>query len=605
MSSRSSILPPLVIVFLTTVVAMALFSPMAPAGSDSFLAAAAPDNAPVLPTRPPVPTRPSMATVLPLTPSATATPPATSTPPATATPPASTTPTATATLPATGTAGSTATATPRATPNAATATANSVATATANAVAAADSATATVNAIATADAATATAYASIPTYTPTATSAAPANDDFGSAVQIGSFPYDTSEDTAGATVADDDPSMGAGAGQNSATVWYSFTVSQGGHLDVNTTDSSYDTVLAAFTGSRGSLSLVVSNDDVSNSIRQSEIAFDVQADTTYYLEVAAYGSGGGGQLQLAASFTGGTVGTATATPTPTVGFPITSTPQMLGATAPTPDATAGVIPPFPATTDPRYFQQTGYRISNDAFWDYFQKRGGVRTFGYPISREFTLTGFRVQLLQRGLLQQMPNGSVSTMNLLDSGLMPYTRINGSTFPGQDPEMIQSAPLADDPAYAEKAIAFVQSNVPDQWEGQSVNFLQTFLSTVRYEDAFPQGGADPALVPLLNLEFWGLPTSRPTSDPHNHNFIYQRFQRGIMHYDATAGVTQGLLLGDYFKSIITGQDLPPDLAQQASLSFFYRQYDRSKPGYLARPIDLRGTELVGAFEMDLPQ
>src|SRR5207245_9581072 len=34
----------------------------------------------------------------------------------------------------------------------------------------------------------------------------------------------------------------------------------------------------------------------------------------------------------------------------------------------------------PAPADGRYFGQTGYRVGDDAFWNYFQVRGGVRSF---------------------------------------------------------------------------------------------------------------------------------------------------------------------------------------------------------------------------------
>ena len=54
-----------------------------------------------------------------------------------------------------------------------------------------------------------------------------------------------------------------------------------------------------------------------------------------------------------------------------------------------------------------------------------------------------------------------------------------------------------------------------------------------------------------MPLINLEIWGLPTSKPVRDERNHNFVYQRLQRGILHYDATTGTTQGILLGDAWK------------------------------------------------------
>src|SRR5260221_5988560 len=44
--------------------------------------------------------------------------------------------------------------------------------------------------------------------------------------------------------------------------------------------------------------------------------------------------------------------------------------------------------------DERFFNQTSFRVDNDAFWDFFQHRGSVRTFGYPVSRQFRLDGFR-------------------------------------------------------------------------------------------------------------------------------------------------------------------------------------------------------------------
>ncbi len=256
------------------------------------------------------------------------------------------------------------------------------------------------------------------------------------------------------------------------------------------------------------------------------------------------------------------------------------------------------------TTDERFFPQTSYRIDNDAFWSYFQRRGGVRTFGYPVSRQFRLDGFPVQIFQREVMQQKPDGSVATLNLLDEGLMPYTRINFSTFPAPDPAIIAATPLPSDPAYAEKIIQFVADQAPDTFEGEPVNFGQTFNTTVTYEDAYPNGDGPASVMPLFNLELWGAPTSRPTRDPSNFNFIYQRFQRGIMHYDKTTGLTQGLLLADYLKAILTGQNLPPDLEAQARGSRFYRQYAPGQPGSIARPAELPGSDLTNAFEQQQP-
>ncbi len=244
-----------------------------------------------------------------------------------------------------------------------------------------------------------------------------------------------------------------------------------------------------------------------------------------------------------------------------------------------------------------------FAVANQSFWDYYQKRGGLRTFGHPISRQFTLRAFQVQLFQRGVLQLMPDGHVATMNLLDPGMMPYTSFNYSAVPGPQRELIDAAPFPSDPDYARKAIDFVLANAPDQWQGLPVGFTRTFMATVRYEDAFPQGGGEPSLLPLLNLELWGLPTSLPARDPNNRNFVYQRFQRGIMHYDAANGVTQGLLLGDYFKAILTGEDLPPDVESQAAYSPYYRQYDPVTERGPLRATELAGTNLEEAFRPPL--
>ena len=54
-------------------------------------------------------------------------------------------------------------------------------------------------------------------------------------------------------------------------------------------------------------------------------------------------------------------------------------------------------------SDPRFFPETNFSIPDDRFWDYFQKRGGVRTFGYPVSRPFIFHGTLVQFFQRGIM----------------------------------------------------------------------------------------------------------------------------------------------------------------------------------------------------------
>ena len=222
-------------------------------------------------------------------------------------------------------------------------------------------------------------------------------------------------------------------------------------------------------------------------------------------------------------------------------------------------------------------------------------RGGSKTLGFPISRTFTLEGFEVQFFQRVVLQ-LQGGTVNRLNLLDENVMPMTRVNQSQFPPNDASIAARAPSPSSPTYAADVVQFIQQVSPNSFSGQNVNFFNTFNNAVPAEAA----GGNAALQTLLNLEIWGLPTSNPAPDPGNGGFIYQRYQRGIMHYDASCGCTQGILVGEYFKAVITGQSLPPDLAADSQGSRFLGQYNPSVVNAVNRPGELPNTNLTGAFE-----
>jgi hypothetical protein len=137
---------------------------------------------------------------------------------------------------------------------------------------------------------------------------------------------------------------------------------------------------------------------------------------------------------------------------------------------------------------------------------------------------------------------------------------------------------------DPTYPDAIVTFVRDTAVDTFEGVPVNFQSTFFKTITPEVA---GTDDAGILSLLALEIWGAPTSRPAYDPSNRNFIYQRFQRGIMHYDKTCGCTQGLLLADNLKAVLTGVNLPDDLAAQAASSPWLRAAASGKAGEAFRP------------------
>jgi hypothetical protein len=255
------------------------------------------------------------------------------------------------------------------------------------------------------------------------------------------------------------------------------------------------------------------------------------------------------------------------------------------------------------SADAIFYGLTGFNVE-DARLDYYRRRGGLATFGYPISRPFRLLGHDVQLFQRQAIELLPGGKIGTLNLLDDEFLPYTRFNGAVIPLRDEALTKTAPAPGSRDYGPALQRWIVANAPDTWEQLPVGFKRRFDSTVTLATAFPDGKGNPSLLSGLNLELWGVPTSLPARDPANHDFVYQRFQRGVMHYDRATGATQGLLLAAYLRSVLTGEELPADLEAQVRESRLYRQYDRGQPGGLARPAQLPDSDLTQAFEREPP-
>jgi hypothetical protein len=122
----------------------------------------------------------------------------------------------------------------------------------------------------------------------------------------------------------------------------------------------------------------------------------------------------------------------------------------------------------PGNHDDRYYPQTGFRIDDDTIADYFARRGGTSTFGYPISRAFVFQGFVVQFFQRRIVQLDAVGRPQLLNLLDPGLLPYTSFNSARFPAYDPAV----------AAAGGSMNAVYQNAADSFNGRPVSFRSTF-------------------------------------------------------------------------------------------------------------------------------
>ncbi|MBN1681204.1 MAG: S8 family serine peptidase [Anaerolineae bacterium] len=131
------------------------------------------------------------------------------------------------------------------------------------------------------------------TYVPGSDACVPTveHDDFDDALPItfdAGGHYTNTVDVTPATIWIDDPVPCAGNGSRS--VWYKVYPNTFGAMTINTLDSEYDTVLAVYTGARGSLSQVVCNNDASGTT--SSVSILVEPGKLYYVAVTSLGFDG-------------------------------------------------------------------------------------------------------------------------------------------------------------------------------------------------------------------------------------------------------------------------------------------------------------------------
>ena len=123
----------------------------------------------------------------------------------------------------------------------------------------------------------------------------PANDSFGSPVPLGSGPTSISSNNSLATKQAGEPNHAGDPG--GASVWYSWTPSSSGKIEVSTcTFSGLDTLLAVYTGSAvNALTPVASSDNSSSACAptSSSLQFSYSAGTTYRIVVDGKGGGEG------------------------------------------------------------------------------------------------------------------------------------------------------------------------------------------------------------------------------------------------------------------------------------------------------------------------
>jgi len=116
--------------------------------------------------------------------------------------------------------------------------------------------------------------------------AAVVNDMFADAITISGTSGQTTGNNVGATKESGEPSHADNSG--GASVWWYWTAPATGQMTIDTFGSSFDTLLAVYTGSSvGSLTPIDSNDDFGSL--QSQVTFTAVSGTTYRIAVDGYG----------------------------------------------------------------------------------------------------------------------------------------------------------------------------------------------------------------------------------------------------------------------------------------------------------------------------
>ena len=120
-----------------------------------------------------------------------------------------------------------------------------------------------------------------------ATSSGPANDFLGAAQVITGATGAVTGSTVGATKQTGEPAHAGNPG--GASVWYSWTAPSSGNVELSTGGSSFDTLLAVYTGTAtNNLVLVGANDDIGPGKGPSDVVFAATAGTTYKIAVDGY-----------------------------------------------------------------------------------------------------------------------------------------------------------------------------------------------------------------------------------------------------------------------------------------------------------------------------
>ena len=266
----------------------------------------------------------------------------------------------------------------------------------------------------------------------------PANDDFGSPIDITTMPYTHTQDVKGATTATDDPALGCASGnQDALSVWYRYTPSVSGTLLLNNSGSDYYSPLAVWTGSRGSLVQMGCN----SGYPSSNVSVAVSAGTAYYIEaVATYAGTTSTSLTLNASFLLPPSNDDFGSPILiSGGLPYTHTQDVAGATSATDDP---YISPTNSASG-KFYQTVWYRYTPSASGTYLFDTSGSNYSTLPAiwtgnRGGLTLVGNAKYYSPstQGMLTAGTTYSIEVASLSDHDIAPSLMLTVSRVPPPD-------------------------------------------------------------------------------------------------------------------------------------------------------------------------
>ncbi|OCR01383.1 hypothetical protein BCD67_23300 [Oscillatoriales cyanobacterium USR001] len=114
------------------------------------------------------------------------------------------------------------------------------------------------------------------------------NDNFANAIVVTGTTYTASSTNVEATGEAEEP--GGGSSESVNSLWWSWTVPVAGNVTINTSGSSFDTILDVYTGTALDNLTFIAGDDDSSSSLASSVSFATTAGTTYQIAVDGYGT---------------------------------------------------------------------------------------------------------------------------------------------------------------------------------------------------------------------------------------------------------------------------------------------------------------------------